>query len=482
MFMFCLLDLVQTYGAPSDKMSSEEDWNEDLDEESEEVECHRIFAEEWKTLYCNQELSDVTLVVGKENKEFKAHRLVLAAHSDVMKRMLYGELKEGHEDVIKLPEKDCASFESILKYFYTGCVTLDKSFICQLIEMCDYYNVQKLKRVCCNWLSKHLRVDDVCHYLVFAARADVELLQDCLNWLDNHITEVMKTEGFVQLLAYEHLEKILARDCLDSHEIDLFESLEQWVECDRDSRRDQGVALARQIRLPTMTPVQLLGKVQCSGLVNMADIVKAITLQQPGSTNSYEEESSTTLLRLPKIPAGGGNRLKWSKSAGVNFPKPNLAIVEPTGAVIDLRTTEINVPSSIRVQVISKSSASYTNLYIGFEIEKSIFTMTRSGSRQYGNAVKYDLKAAEVTDSVATLGYSRLLSVSVGCAAYFSLHLTKEFLCTQVNGTTTAKATLGKASQEANTKSTYKLLFRVTGPTERITVAVREDRSPCCKQ
>ena len=53
--------------------------------------------------------------------------------------------------------------------------------------------------------------------------------------------------------------------------------------------------------------------------------------------------------------------------------KPNLAVVEATHgwhAVIDLRTTEIEVPSSIRVQVLSKSSASYSVLNVGFEIKQ----------------------------------------------------------------------------------------------------------------
>ena len=56
--------------------------------DSTTLQCHHHCMETWKALYCKQDLSDVTLIVGKENVEFKAHRLVLAAHSDVMKRML----------------------------------------------------------------------------------------------------------------------------------------------------------------------------------------------------------------------------------------------------------------------------------------------------------------------------------------------------------------------------------------------------------
>ena len=74
---------------------------------------------------------------------------------------------------------------------------MSKSFVCELIELCGYFNVQELKRVCCSWLSDNLRFDDVCCYLMFAAHADEKLHSNCLNWLDDHIEKVIKTEGFI---------------------------------------------------------------------------------------------------------------------------------------------------------------------------------------------------------------------------------------------------------------------------------------------
>ena len=504
------------------------------------VQCHHIFTEAWKTLYCKQDLSDVTLIVGKERMEFKAHKLVLATHSDVMKRMLYRGSREGQEEVIPLPDADCSSFKSLLKYFYTGCVTMNKSFICQLIEMCDYYNVQELKRVCCKWLFQNLCVEDACKYLMFAALADEELHHDCLNWLDDHISDVKGTEGFMQLLSAQQLEEILARDSLDIHEIDLFQSLQNWVEYDRYERQDRGVALSKQIRLPMMTPTQLLGKVQLSGLVDTACIMKALTSLQPGAANPYAEESPAIVLRLPKIPEFPSDRLKWSiplsqvtvknpeaTTTRVTFSKLNLATVEATGECntgIALRTTEIKVPNFIRVQVVSKSSESYTDIKVGFEINKRtalhscgifspgqqlIMTDQRHSfgilsPRQQQTGQQHYISGAVVSNSVATLGNSGaslgnfglipgliltpgfrssgLFSIPVGSVMYFSLHITGTSVCTQVNGSATAKANLGNASEEPNLKNTYTLLVQVTNPTDRMTIAIREDRSQCCNQ
>ena len=402
-------------------------------------------------------------------------------------------MKESREKVIKLPDKDIPSFRCLLDYFYTGCVTLNKSVICQLIELCDYYNVQKLKQECCNWLCRNLRVEDVCQYLVFAGCADEQLHKDCLDWLDDHISEVTKTAGFTQLLTEEQLEKILARDSLNIHEIDLFESLERWVKYDPDGRQKVGNSVAKQIRLPTMTSTQLLGTVQCSGLVDMAEIVKAVTLlQQPGSTNLYEEGSPAIVLRLPKIPKLPSDHLKWSisqvrkdnsgsRGISVEFPKMNLATIKATGesdGAIVLHTTEIKVPYSMRVQVFANSSQSYRTIHVGIEINKR-----PRGRRHYTEQGQqgYYISGAEVTSSVVTLGDSGV-SVPVGCAIYFSLHITGASLCTQVNGAISAKTSLDTALEHALVKSTCTLLVEIINPTERMTIAIQEDTSPCCKK
>lgn len=64
----------------------------------------------------------------------------------------------------------------------------------------------------------------------------------------------MSTTGFIELLSAEQFEKILASDSLDAHEIDLFTALVKWVKYDDDTRLLHGISVAKQIRLPMMTP------------------------------------------------------------------------------------------------------------------------------------------------------------------------------------------------------------------------------------
>jgi hypothetical protein len=491
------------------------------DDEDHTIQCHHIFAEAWKTLYCKQKLSDVTLIVGETNVEFKVHRLVLATHSDVMKKMLHGGLRESKEKVISLPDKDPSAFESLLKYFYTGCVTLNKSFICQMIELCDYYNVQGLKRVCCKWLSENLCVEDVCKFLTFSALADEELHDSCLNWLDDHITDVMGTVGFTQLGA-KQLEEILSRDSLDVHEIDLFESLQKWMGYDYDKRKNEGVALLEHIRLPMMTPTQLLGEVQASGLVDMACVVKALTSLQPGLKNPYAFGSPSTILRLPRIhelPVQvTSDHPQWSvplchispkePRAQLIFSSKNLAVVLPTGttagkrAEVTLYSTEIKVPTAVRVQVISSSSECYRNIKVGFETNKqavpqrmhrnkgiSIDMLQRQPQHHvnFGQTFstqqlqpQHHVICGQVSRSVATLDSVGQFQVPVGSILYFSLHITGTSICTQLNGSATATASLQNVYEDPNTTNTYKLLVQVSELTEKMTIAIRKDRASCC--
>ena len=69
------------------------------------------------------QFSDVTLVVGE--KEFKAHRLILAARSVVFAAMFYHEnTKEMQEGKVIITDIDEDVFSELLRFMYTGKVSV----------------------------------------------------------------------------------------------------------------------------------------------------------------------------------------------------------------------------------------------------------------------------------------------------------------------------------------------------------------------
>jgi len=67
--------------------------------------------------------SDVTFIITEngEDRRIPAHRAILASQSEYFDRLLFGEMKEGHQDVeIPLQDTPLEAFQLLMKYTYCG--------------------------------------------------------------------------------------------------------------------------------------------------------------------------------------------------------------------------------------------------------------------------------------------------------------------------------------------------------------------------
>ncbi|KAJ1485373.1 BTB/POZ protein [Baffinella frigidus] len=64
---------------------------------------------------------DATVLVG--GRTFHVHRVVIAGGSEVLAAMFTAGLREGKTQTAELPEMDAASFETLLRFLYTGNAT-----------------------------------------------------------------------------------------------------------------------------------------------------------------------------------------------------------------------------------------------------------------------------------------------------------------------------------------------------------------------
>ncbi|KAK6331384.1 hypothetical protein TWF730_004466 [Orbilia blumenaviensis] len=94
--------------------------------------------------------SDIVVLVGEDEKEYKLHRNIISVGSDFFEaRCREGTFLEGKERVIRLPEIDTESFDIIIKWIYRGGYTLpefvDTDAFCRVFEAADFLRVQELK-------------------------------------------------------------------------------------------------------------------------------------------------------------------------------------------------------------------------------------------------------------------------------------------------------------------------------------------------
>uniref|UniRef100_A0A0D9XK18 BTB domain-containing protein n=1 Tax=Leersia perrieri TaxID=77586 RepID=A0A0D9XK18_9ORYZ len=139
-------------------------------------------------LLSNKLDTDVEFIVGGEI--FAAHRLVLAARSQVFKAKFFGPMKEGATtNAIKIDDMDAQVFEALLFFIYTDMLPKmdqeDEGSMAQhLLVASDLYGLQRLKLICEDILCNHIDTDSVAIMLVLADKHNcVHLKEMCFEFL-----------------------------------------------------------------------------------------------------------------------------------------------------------------------------------------------------------------------------------------------------------------------------------------------------------
>ena len=186
----------------------------------------------WGELYESGKHSDITFVVGNAQRQFRAHKLVLATHSTTFRALLFNGMEETNQTSIKLTEHDPTVFELLLRFLYTGQVKLHKDIAKKLIVLADYYAVELLKESIGDWLGKTLLdMNNVCEYIVFASTHNVHsLYKHCYRFMLGNAKDIFFSTDFRESIPYEILEKMVASDDLNLTELELFQSLILWGE------------------------------------------------------------------------------------------------------------------------------------------------------------------------------------------------------------------------------------------------------------
>lgn len=96
----------------------------------------------------NGKFSDITLVVC--NKEFKAHKMILATRSPVFEAMFEHDCKEVQEGKVNIPDVPADAFEELLRYMYTGKVADPKKYALELLLAANKVGLEKVTVVASN--------------------------------------------------------------------------------------------------------------------------------------------------------------------------------------------------------------------------------------------------------------------------------------------------------------------------------------------
>lgn len=186
---------------------------------------NKIPSESGKLLYRDVETADVYFLVGET--KIPAHKNLLAAASDVFKRMFYRPLKE--TDNVRIDGVNETAFKEFLQFFYIENVKLTAEHIGDVMDLGHKYNVAKCSEVCVEFLKDTLTDENICIGLSLATIYDQNELKDfCKKRIIANTSAVIKSSSFLEC-DRSILEYILSISLFSCSEMDIFEACMSWV-------------------------------------------------------------------------------------------------------------------------------------------------------------------------------------------------------------------------------------------------------------
>ena len=216
----------------------------------------------------NDSFCDVTIAV--KDKEFKAHRAVLAAASPFFLALLTSNMKESNEQLIKVELEEATEtvMEDALKYLYTGNVTVVEERAHNLIATANFLLLPSLKTMAGNILKEAVSTENCLFDYYFAEKYEcVELKEKCREVINSNFSVVMETEDFLNLDVKQVMEWVSSDDIIVNAEEDIFKGIVKWVSRNKSEREDYFLELLSQVRMTSVSQNFLLNQLPKEELV-----------------------------------------------------------------------------------------------------------------------------------------------------------------------------------------------------------------------
>ncbi|XP_067659109.1 BTB/POZ domain-containing protein 6-like [Haliotis asinina] len=183
-----------------------------------------------RRMFDQQLACDVNFKVGQSRSPVGAHKYVLGARSDVFFTMFNGSIPQS--DDVDVPDIEIGPFKIFLRYLYCDEVLINSDNVLSVLYCSKKYNVQSLVTKCLDLVKNMMSVDNVCSLFEQAHFFDEpQLYQSCLSFIHQHGTDVLQTDGFIQLSRACVLD-VISSDSLACEERYVIEAMIGWAEAE----------------------------------------------------------------------------------------------------------------------------------------------------------------------------------------------------------------------------------------------------------
>jgi len=150
---------------------------------SKQADDHDL-SRDFKRMFDTSAFSDFKLK-SSDDEVFNVHKSVLSVRSPVFFAMLSNEMKEAKENAVKIPNMDSVTLNELLRFIYCNRVEDLPEVAEELVQAAEQYQLETLKKLCCESLIESLAVDNViARYQIADHISDAsQLFQKCMDMI-----------------------------------------------------------------------------------------------------------------------------------------------------------------------------------------------------------------------------------------------------------------------------------------------------------
>jgi hypothetical protein len=197
-------------------------------------------------------LTDIVLNV--EDRQFPAHKNVLAASSDYFMAMFSGHMALA-SNAVTVHEISADAMELLLDYIYTGALVITEENVEDIFCGSCLLLLNSVTQVCCRFIQERLTLANCWGIRSLADKFDCrDMLNKVTRFIEESFKKVVEAEEFLLLPSHE-ISALFDDDAIvvPKEEV-VFEALIKWMNHDLENRKFEFPNLLRKVRLTQIEP------------------------------------------------------------------------------------------------------------------------------------------------------------------------------------------------------------------------------------
>ena len=175
--------------------------------------------QQMRSLHEEELFTDITIQCG--DKQFKAHKAILASQSPVFKRMFQVDMTETRKNSVEISDIDPLVVSDMLAFLYSGVTPNLETLARNLLIAANKYELPRLMAMCENALKMEMTVVNAVELLLHSdLHQATELKKACMEFIRCNATEIYKSDGWKQLKensAHDHNHSALLCELMEKN-------------------------------------------------------------------------------------------------------------------------------------------------------------------------------------------------------------------------------------------------------------------------